>query len=123
MGNSRANACGRHAPTPVVRLGPGPGRNRGQADPTRASETVNRRPAVSFPAMHDFDNTWQPAIRGNDLRALPLESGHESVAARPWLNFLDGRRRCIRARSVSFAALVKPNVEVCGTAAGMLDTQ
>jgi hypothetical protein len=72
MGNSRANACGRqNAPMPVVRLGPGPGRNRGQADPTRASETVNRRPAVSFPAMHDFDHTRQPRYRGDDVRTSP----------------------------------------------------
>ena len=37
----------------------------------RVGPPVNRRPAVSFPAMHDFDNTWQPRDRGDDLRAPP----------------------------------------------------
>ena len=89
MGNSRAFACGRPAPMPVVRLGPSPGRNRGQADPIRASETVNRRPAVSFPAMHDFDDTRQPRDRGDDLRAPPLKADIRAI-----------RRHHMAARSV-----------------------
>ena len=83
VGNSRAPLGGQLRADARCKTGTSPERKPEMRYPTRASEQVNRRPAVPSPALHDY-------IRGSHARrarrkdaTLPLESGHQSGAASP----------------------------------------
>jgi hypothetical protein len=76
------------APMPVVRMGPAPDASRSGGIQPAHQRWFNRRPAVSFPAMHGFDDTRQPRDRGDDLRAPPLKADMRAI-----------RRRHMAARS------------------------